>query len=158
MSRPIMPTAIDDLESFLWVLLWALADILQGVEGAAKINPAILLMKETFESKKLVHTLLKALLARDRWIGRDVVFGGLIRDWMDIFESASERVDSYALRVAETPARGSDREEACDELESFCRGVYEDVLTSGYRHLEGISQYSCWKGVVEASIPSQVVV
>ena len=57
--------------------------------------------------------------------------------------------------MAETPARSSDREEACDELESFCRGVYKDVLASGYRHLEGISQYSCWKDVVEASLPSQ---
>ena len=61
-----MPTAIDDLESFLWVLLWALADILEGVEGAVKINPAILLMKEVFESKDLTtYTLVKVLYARD---------------------------------------------------------------------------------------------
>ena len=150
-----MPTAVDDLESFLWVLLWTLADILEGVEGAAKINPAILLIKQTFEKKDPFSTLVKVLLAREIWIHRDVVFGGLIRDWLDIFESASKRVSSYALRVAGTPARSSDQEEACDELESFCRGVYEAVLTSGYSHLEGIGQYSCWKDVVEASIPSQ---
>ena len=150
-----MPTAVDDLESFLWVLLWTLADILAGVEGAAKINPAILLIKETFEKKDPFSTLVKVFLTREIWIHHDVVFGGLIRDWLDIFESASKRVSSYARRVAGTPARSSDREEACDELESFCRGVYEAVLTSGYRHLEGIGQYSCWKDVVEASIPSQ---
>jgi hypothetical protein len=152
-----MPTAIDDLESFLWVLLWALANILERVEGAsaAEINATALFMKNVLEKKDPKHTMVKLVIAQNFWISRDAVFGGLIKNWTDIFESASMRVGSYALRVAETPARCSDREEACDELESFCRGVYEAVLTSGYRHLEGISQYSCWKDVIEACITSQ---
>ena len=154
--KPIIPTATDDLESFLWVFLWALANILEGVEGAVQINPAIPLMKEALNSKDLEKILRKAPFAEYSWVTHDVVFGDLIQTWMDILRSAGDRVSSYTHRVAETPAGSSDREEACNELESFCKGIYEAVLTSGYRHLEGIRQYSCWKDVVEASMSSLV--
>ena len=111
-------------------------------------------MKEALDSEELAHILHKAPLARHFWVNRDVGFGGLIRTWMNILESAGDCVCSYTYHVAETPVGSSDREEACNELESFCKGIYETVLTSGYRHLEGISQYSCWKDVVEASMSS----
>ena len=149
-SVPIIQTATDDLESFLWVFLWALTNILEGVEGAAQINQAIPFMKEALDSKDLAHILHKSALARNFWISHDIIFGDFIRDWIRILSSAEECVCSYTHRMAETPAGSSDREEACNELESFCKGVYEAVLTSGYRHLEGISQYSCWKDVVDA--------
>jgi len=113
-------------------------------------------MKEVLNSKDLEKNLRKAVFAEYLWVQHDVVFGGLIQTWMEIFRPAGDCVRSYTHRVAETPAGSSDREEACNELESFCKGIYEAVLTSGYRHLEGIRQYSCWKDVVEASMSSLV--
>jgi len=100
----------------------------------------------------LEHTLSKKVVAEDFW--HDAAFGGIIQKWMTIFDSASKEVGPYALRVSRTQVGSPDREQACNELEFFCKKVYEAVLKSGFQHLETIATggYSCWNRVVEANV------
>lgn len=152
-SEQAMPTAVDDLESFFWVLIWAITYIL---EHCGDQNKRIRHMKGVLEDKDLLHTLLKKVIAGD--FRHDAVFGGIIQEWMTIFDSASEEVSPYALRVSQTQVGSPDREQACNELEFFCKGVYKAVLESGFRHLGTIATdgYSCWNRVVEANAAASV--
>jgi hypothetical protein len=51
LSSPTMHTAIDDLEYFLWILIWALTELVENVPGTTNNNPGILPMKRAFKIK-----------------------------------------------------------------------------------------------------------
>ena len=42
--------------------------------------------------------------------------------------------------------------EACNEVEFYCKGVYEKLLESGFRHLEDVRVYSSWDKVVATNV------
>ena len=54
-SEPIIHTAVDDLESFLWVLIWVIAHILQNNERATSHNRGIPFLLETFSGNLIVQ-------------------------------------------------------------------------------------------------------
>lgn len=55
-------------------------------------------------------------------------------------------MSDFSTILVESP----DRLIAFGDLESLCDGAYEEVLESGSRHREEISQYSQWEDVIQA--------
>jgi hypothetical protein len=148
-SEPIIHTAVDDLESFLWVLIWVIAHILQNNERATSHNRGILILLETFSGNLIVQRN-KELDASEYW--DDVVFGGLITEWMNTFREARKEVHQHTRNLAKLSLDSLEWQSACDGLEAYCTTVYERVLVSGFKHLGAIRTYSDWDEVVNANI------
>ena len=148
-SKPIIHTAVDDLESFLWVLIWVIAHILQNNKRATSQNPGIPIILATF-SGKLGIQRRKELDAKDYW--RDVVFLDLIIEWINIFREARENVRQRTWNLAKLSSDSPEWQSACDGLGAYCTTVYERVLVSGFKHLGAIRTYSDWDEVVNANI------
>jgi hypothetical protein len=144
LAWPVIQTAVDDLESFLWTLVWVIVHVLKDEWKATARNRGILALFDVFSGK------LEIQLSKDtelRW-WKDAVFGGLIQEWSDIFRKASTEVESYAVASAKP---GSEREESCDKLESYCNTIYKVVLEAGFKHLERVRRFSTWDEVVDAN-------
>ncbi|KAI0290831.1 hypothetical protein BC826DRAFT_1025538 [Russula brevipes] len=141
-NQPTMQTAVDDLESFLWLLVWALFQIFQHPENATNSIPGIPSLETAFSGTSMEAALGKCFVT-SHGMGRDAVFGGLIREWLRIFDSARDAVMMHVEAVSSMPVGSSDWEEACNGLASFWRG--------GYKHFEKIRMYSNWIDVVEAN-------
>ena len=147
---PTIHTALDDLQSFLWVLIWGVVHASKDIKGARDYNLGIKLMLEAWEG----DNRLKFSIAEFDWT--DVVFGDLIGEWLLIF--ARGRVDNqqlirYLPTIPLDNQQGSEWCKACDRLEAYCTKVYEDVLESGFNHLERVERYSTWEEVVAANAP-----
>jgi hypothetical protein len=136
-NQPTMQTAVDDLESFLWLLVWALFQIFQHPEKCDQlVSRGFHHWRRHFPAHQMEAALSKYLVT-SHGMGRDAVFGGLIREWLRIFDSARDAVMMMHVEVVSSmPVGSSDREEACNGLASFCEGVYEAILESGYKHFE----------------------
>jgi hypothetical protein len=97
-------------------------------------------------------------IARCNW--NDAVFGGLIKEWLDIFrrafDGASPLMD-YMPNIPLDNQPGSQWSKACDWLESHCMKTYEDILKSGFDHLKDIGMYSNWGEVVVANEPRPMI-
>ena len=147
-DQPIVHTAVDDLESFLWVLVWALVHILK--EFGTTSNSTVDQLAERLSSYSIPQILMRESTVQRRW--KDVVFGGLIREWLAISLEASLAVEQHVGSVFRS---GNDvdrqHEAAFDRLEEYCRTVYVELIQTGNRHLESIRRYSDWKAVVEAN-------
>ena len=146
-EQPIIQTAIDDLESFSWILVWVIVHVLKGNKTATANNPKILALHRKF-SGDLSSQVGKDAVLR---LWQDVVFGELVKEWSRIFHDADTKVVSYARAAASTKP-GREREKSCDELESYSKTVYEAVLESGFRHLEKVKRFSTWDEVVNANV------
>jgi hypothetical protein len=149
---PVIHTAVDDLESFLWLLIWAIAHILKDKERATKNNPGIKLILENWSGK--VTFMSKREIARDKW--KDAVFGKVIRQWLRFFDDAEAETDTRTQAVVAQPMGSSGWKGACDELETFCKKIYEKILKSGFKHLEEIRTYPNWETVIDANVSQQV--
>jgi hypothetical protein len=150
-----MHTAIDDLESFFWVLIWALSNIFE--HDRDKANSADLRVidqtMKAFRFRQCPSALVKRDIVSDLWPSAGV-FGSLIQEWLAMLTDARKGVDPYALPVANTEAGSQDREVACDQLQKFCEGIYQNVLDTGYKHLQIIGRYSKWDPAMFANMPS----
>ena len=145
---PIIQTAVDDLESFLWILIWVIVEILKGNETAMGHNPAIRLMMRAW-SGDLVANMSKGT-ASALW--SDAVFGELIEDWLNIFSRASKKNDSYTRAASATTIGSPEQDEVSEKLQSYSEEIYEKVLKSGFQHLEHVKRYSSWEEVVDANV------
>ena len=148
-SEPIIHTAVDDLESFLWVLIWVIAHILQNDKRATSQNQGISIILATF-SGNLEIQRRKESDAKEYW--DDVVFGGLIIEWMNTFREARKEVRQHTRNLAKLSLDSLEWQSACDGLEAYCTTVYERVFVSGFKHLGAIRTYSDWDEVVDANI------
>jgi hypothetical protein len=137
----IIQTAIDDLESFLWILVWVKVHTLTDNPKATTHNRGIQAFLKAFAGD-LPSQLAKGSVL-DFW--KDSVLGGLIREWSHIFREARIEVESYADASTEP---GWEQEES---FESYCKTTYKAVLESGFRHLEGVRKFSTWDDVVDAN-------
>jgi hypothetical protein len=88
-NQPIVHTAIDDLESFFWVLVWVLVHILK--EFGTIRNSTIDHPAERLSSNNIPYIIARESTVQRNW--RDVVFGGLIREWFEISHKASFAVE-----------------------------------------------------------------
>jgi hypothetical protein len=142
--KPITHTAIDDLESFLWVLFWALVHILYGF-GTTK-NMALKKQAEWLSSRYIPEIFMRKYTIEDSgW--EDAVFEDLLREWLAISQKASLVVKEHWRRSGHEV---DFQQGAFDWLEEHCRTVYMEYIQAGYKHLESIRRYPDWKAVLEA--------
>src|ERR1700733_16329388 len=80
-TEAVIHTALDDLESFLWLLIWGIVYATKDIEGARAANHGIKLMLEAWSGD--VKSNRSKLPTAEAW--KDDVFGDLIREWIDIF-------------------------------------------------------------------------
>ena len=147
---PIIQTAVDDLESFLWLLIWAIVHILKDKERATTHNIGIEIMLQTY-SASIVSQRSKEINVECYWT--DIVSRGLIQKWINIFRLARIDIQKLSQDLIETPLDSPQRGFVCSRLELYCMRIYNDVLNSGFEHLENIRKYSTWDEVVDANMP-----
>jgi hypothetical protein len=145
-GKAIIHTALDDLESFLWLLIWGIVYASKDIDGARDANEGIKLMLDTWSGNansniaKLGHAL--------GWKG--AVFGDLIREWLGIFLLARQENDLYAEEMSKEELGSPEWTSICDDFKSYCKDIYGEVLESGFKHLNAVREYSDWKEVVAA--------
>ncbi len=80
--RSIFHTALDDLESFLWVLIWCIVHLSKDIEGARANNPGIDLMLDAWSGDvPVMANMAKLPITESLW--KDAVFGSLIEEWLN---------------------------------------------------------------------------
>jgi hypothetical protein len=146
---PIIHTAVDDLESFLWLLCWVLVHILKKYGTK---HQGILNVESTLSSKDMVTNVTKEYFMERSW--PDVVFGNLMRDWLRILTLARHEVEQFMSKFSMILAI-HDRLIAFNDLELLCYSVYGKILESGFSRREEISRYSKWEDVIQAMTPSR---
>jgi hypothetical protein len=145
----VIHTALDDLESFLWVLLWGIVYTSKDIEAAMTANKGIQFMLDVW-SGDLLTNMAKMTAAGMLW--EDAVFGDLIQEWLDIFRKANKE-NRRVTKVMSIMHLGSQEwDDACNELESYCKDIYKEVLESGFKYLEGVRGYSDWESAVAANV------
>jgi hypothetical protein len=144
----IIHTALDDLESFLWLLIWGIVYASKDIEGAKTANRGIQLMLDAW-SGDVKSNRSKLPTAERTW--KDAVFGDLIREWLDIFRRAREENEPLIEDMSTMDLGSQDWNGACNLLESYCKDTYKEVLESGFRCLQGVRDYSNWDKVVAAN-------
>jgi hypothetical protein len=145
-QRKVIHTALDDLESFLWLLIWCIVQASKDVEGAKKVNQGLEPMLKACSSDYVDAHINKGRIAQFHW--RDAVFGDFIKEWFAI----SQRAETINMQITRVMSRmqldSQGWEDACTKLESYCEGVYKEVLESGFKCLEGVRKCSGWDDVV----------
>ncbi len=81
-DQAVLHTAIDDLESFLWVLVWTLVHIFKEFTTFDNAKGTINTLTQTYSSYDFSKNQNKALVVKFGW-GRAEVFGGLIHEWLE---------------------------------------------------------------------------
>ncbi|KAF8491086.1 hypothetical protein F5888DRAFT_1620330 [Russula emetica] len=145
----IIHTALDDLESFLWVLIWGIVHASKVIEGAKIANEGIQLMLDAW-SGDVNCNRTKYSTVEISW--KDAVFGDLIQEWFNTFRLASRENNRITEDMSIMDLGSQEWDDACDELESYCKDIYKEVLESGFRYLEGVRGYSDWDKVVAANV------
>lgn len=150
--RQTIHTALDDLESFLWVLVWGIVQSSKDIEGARTNNPGIEDMLNAWAS----HNRSRSMIVDDVTNWKDAVFGDLIRKWLRTLKQAADDAGLLTEEMSAMPLGSQEWHEACNELESDCTRVYKEVLESGFRQLEDVRSYSDWDKVVAANARKSV--
>jgi hypothetical protein len=146
-DKKIIHTALDDLESFLWLLIWAIVQVFKGNPEAMANNDGIKLMLNAW-SGGIISNKSKLTNAERDW--NDAVFGGLIQEWLDIFHDANDENKRIAKNMSTFQLGTREWDGACDEFDSYCRTIYKDVLESGFKHLDKVKRYPNWDSVASA--------
>ena len=146
-NKPTVHTAIDDLESFLWVLVWTCAHILKEVGITS--NPTVDQLMEMLSSYNISMILAREVIIQRDWI--DVVFRALVQEWLTISQQAVLVVTTHVKTIFASGNNVGLQQGAFDRLEEHCKSVYLEFIRAGYKHLESVRQYPDWKAVVEAS-------
>src|SRR6266852_2798163 len=148
-QRTIIHTALDDLESFLWVLIWGIVYASKNIEGAMAANDGIELMLQAWSGDVMCNRA-KCSTAEYSW--KDAVFGDLIKEWLKIFQKANEENRQLTENMSFMHLDSQEWNDACNKLESYCKDIYKEVLESGFRYLDGVRKYSDWDKVVSANV------
>ena len=146
-NQPIVHTAVDDLESFLWVLVWALVHIFK--EFRTTRNLMIDRLADWLSSYSIPEVMMKERTIQLDW--KDAVFGGLFREWLAISKEASFAIEQHVRTVIGLGHDVDRRQGAFNQLEEYCTSVYMEFIQTGHKHLESIRRYSDWKAVMEAN-------
>jgi hypothetical protein len=149
LRETIIHTALDDLESFVWILIWGIVYASKDIEGAKGANRGIELMLDAW-SGDVISNRTKLATAENSW--KDAVFGDLIREWLNTFREARQENERFTEDMSTMRLGSQEWDNACNELESYCKDIYKNLLESGFRHLEGVREYSDWDKVVAANL------
>ena len=147
-------TALDDLESFLWLLIWCIVYTTKDIEGAKAANKGIQIMLDAW-SGDLASNRSKLPAAQYEW--KDAVFGDLIQEWLAIFGrvNASDEIKTVMAYLPLIPLSDVLWNQVCDWLKSYCIKIYEDILKSGFNNLKRIRNYPDWQAVVAANVQAR---
>ncbi len=142
-------TALDDLESFLWVLIWGIVNASKDIEGAMTANKGIELMLDAW-SGDMAKNMDKYSIAEYNW--KDAVFGDLIQEWLKTFQKTNKETRQLIKHMSIMDLDTQEWVDSCNKLESYCKDIYKEILESGFRHLKGVKEYSDWDKVVAANV------
>lgn len=81
----------------------------------------------------------------------DAVFGDLVKNWSFILRNASKFNKKITDEMSGMRLGTQEWDDTCNELEMYCKSIYEKVLQSGFKNLEGVRVYSVWHDVVAAN-------
>jgi hypothetical protein len=150
--KPIFHTALDDLESFVWVLIWCIVHLSKDIKGARTNNRGIDLMLDAWSGGAMAN--LSKFAAAQEW--NDAVFESIITEWLNTLRRMHHKtrgLTDFLSTHEVNNDEGSRWTRACDRLESFCKKAYEEILQSGFKHFKGVQRYSDWEAVVAANEP-----
>jgi hypothetical protein len=147
--RKVIHTALDDLESFLWLLIWCIVQASKDVKGAKKVNLGLEPMLKACSSDYVDAHINKGRIAQFEW--RDAVFGDFIKEWFAISQKAEIENRQITEDMSEMLLDGQEWGDACTKLESYCKDVYNEVLESGFKCLGTVKGFSDWDRVVAAN-------
>ncbi|KAH9061239.1 hypothetical protein EDB87DRAFT_1682669 [Lactarius vividus] len=139
LDRPVLHMAVDDLESFLWVLVWSLVHILQRYKNK---NSIIHRLGNILPSRNYTDMFLKERLTKQEWT--DKAFGGLIQDWQRISEASQgyvSELQKVLIRLVNDGGSdtGDAQEGIFDELNEHSRKVYRQLHTLNLIDRSGFS-------------------
>jgi hypothetical protein len=141
-------TAADDLESFLWVLVWSLVNIFKKVATINNRYSKILRLDKALSGSNFNDILRRETLIEASW--HDKVFKGLITDWLKISRHSRFTVLDYEMKLRTLKDDGDAEKDILDELDKHCGEVYEKFIRTGYEHLKTIRrEYPTWRDVVD---------
>ncbi|KAH9049709.1 hypothetical protein EDB84DRAFT_1452713 [Lactarius hengduanensis] len=146
-NQPALHTAVDDLESFLWVLVWSLVHIFKKSATITNKSAVINDLAGAFSSYRHRDVLSKYLTIRNEW--PDEVFGGLIREWLMTCDDSRMILTKLERTLSKSINDADSQKRAWGELEKHCGEVYIKFIGAGYRHLKNIRTYRDWKQVVD---------
>ncbi|KAH9066492.1 hypothetical protein EDB87DRAFT_1554119 [Lactarius vividus] len=147
-NAPALHTAADDLESFMWVLVWSLVHIFKKVTNITIESAKINRLARAFSSYDASGIIAKGLTV-DLW--EEKVFGDLIHEWSRISHD-SRMFLMQVERSLSAAESGNDVElqrRTWDRLEKYCGEVYIKFIRAGYAHLENVKGYGNWEAVVD---------
>jgi hypothetical protein len=126
-------TAADDLESFLWVLIWSLNNIFKMFATITSKNSKVLQLEAILSSHTFFEILHRDLYIKTFWY--DKVFKALINDWQKIAQKSQDIVLELQQRLF-TSIGHRDAKGILDELDKHCEEVYENYIQEGYEHFQ----------------------
>ncbi|KAH9018200.1 hypothetical protein EDB83DRAFT_180246 [Lactarius deliciosus] len=146
-NKPALHTAADDLESFMWVLVWSLVHIFKKFATITVDSATINRLAHAFSSFNTGTVLTKGAILR---LWPDEVFGDLIREWRMISNDSYEFLMQVekALSAAESRNDMDSQKREWDRLEKHCGETYIKFIRAGYGHLENIRGYGDWEAVI----------
>ena len=145
-DRRVLHTPVDDLESFLWVLVWSLVHILISMkkdnnEGLQEDNEEDLQLRmilTVLSSRYIPDVTDRETLVADGW--PDIVFGGLILEWLEIAKDSRRlvmRLQKAFLRSSDNDARerNLDQKIAVERLtkSSFKQGTSISKISGSFQ-------------------------
>jgi hypothetical protein len=147
----VLHTPVDDLESFLWVLVWSLVYILAPKikDEDSKTQRILTKLSSLLSSRHIPDILFREEYVKKRW--RDKVFGDLLREWLEIVRNSRSVVDRLQEAFLGSLDDDDAQESNWDDIEDCCRETYKKLLQAGYRHLRSIREFSDWEAVVDFS-------
>ncbi|KAH9010943.1 hypothetical protein EDB83DRAFT_2234227 [Lactarius deliciosus] len=147
-NDPALHTAADDLESFMWVLVWSLVHIFKRIATITIDSATINRLARAFSIFDTTTVLSKDPILR---LWPDEVFRDLIREWRMISNDSYEFLMQVekALSAAESRNDMDSQKMEWDGLEKYCGEVYIKFIRAGYVHLENIRGYGDWKAVID---------
>jgi hypothetical protein len=149
-NTPVIHTAPDDLESFLWVLVWSLVHIFKDL-GRITEESTINHLARVFGNYHDADVIVSKGITVELW--PDKVFKGLIQEWLKTSADSRWFLQDFEHTLAHAKLRGNSdvhsQERECDRLEKHCEEVYTKFIQAGYSHLKHIRGYRDWKAVMD---------
>jgi hypothetical protein len=147
-------TPVDDLESYLWVLVWSVTHILKWAAGAKMTNEKSIINQL---AKCLSSRYIHEILAREDTLAyewKETVFGGLLRDWLYISQRSRIKLNDLqdTLLLQDSLGNVAAREQGLNCIEEHCVGVYKDFMKAGYKHYQTIRLCEDWTKVVDLNV------
>jgi hypothetical protein len=144
-DEQVLHTPVDDLESFLWVLVSSLAYIL-----APKItdedSKMIRRISTSLSSRYIPDIFLREEYVKEDW--PDMVFGDLLLEWLEIAKNSRSAIDRLQEALLRSLGDSDAQERNLDDIEDCCRETYKKFLQAGYKQIRNIREFSDWEAVV----------